>query len=414
MAEIVYDQEWMDIFECIGNLPRIKTVSLSFRVPVALPIQAFTTFIQQAKSLETLYLSGLQLSIPKTTTASAAGDNNHHICRVDELIHAFRDAQLLKNLQLCRHRTIRGDATAKVNREMDPLLLAVASLPNLKWFHIDRTDIFSDQHTLELVCRAPIQTLKIGTCERTVKLEQCLPRMTPSLEENGELKELIVHHILRDDALVAMADLIQHNTSLDKIALRIESDDFGAKLSDALRANTTLQSLDLNLLSRDRAGFRKNMAVIADALARNKQSALTTLKLNGAKGIRSSGLILEPFLKMLQLHNYTLQSLEINRNAVTLSADINFYLKLNRIGRRHLLRATQDDGEHYDYSDGVHGKAHTFYHHHRETTLNSDNGSQGHCLSFRNEFANVLIQNKDDLRVLFYFISRNPLILPVS
>mgnify|MGYP005848602023 CR=1 FL=1 len=392
MAEIVYDQEWMDIFDEISNLPKLKTISLSFRVPVPLPIQALTTFIKQAKSLETLNISGLQLSIPPPVDSESS---------IETLTKVFRNAQLLKTVQLCRHRTFRGDASAKATQEVDPLLRALTSLPNLKVFHIDRTDIFTDQTTLELVCSAPIRTLKIGVCDRDIRLGQYLPRMADSLETNNELKELMVHHILRGKDLAAMAELLEHNTSLKKVALRVESNDFGNVIANALRNNTTMESFDLTLLSRDRACFRKNMVVIAEALSENRQSALKSLRLDGAKGIRSSAMMMEPFLKMLQQYNYTLQQLEINRNNVTLSAEIQFYLKLNRLGRRYLLRVEGEGRQETSRGNAVQPR--------------QSNGSFVRSSpSFREEFANCLIQNKNDLRVLFYFLSRNPLILPLS
>lgn len=77
MSELVFDQEWMAILEAMGSLPLVHTISLSFRVSVPIPIQAFTTLMRltasSSSSLETLNLSGLQLStakIPSSSTTS--------------------------------------------------------------------------------------------------------------------------------------------------------------------------------------------------------------------------------------------------------------------------------------------------------------------------------------------------------
>ena len=406
MAELVFDQEWMQILEAIGSLPYIQQVSLSFRVPLQIPMEAFIEFIELASSLETLNLIGLQLSSNRfiqTASQYSSDSEDDEEEPVDALIRAFQHHLCLKNVHLCRYRPVKSISTntaaaaaaaaagSEATGVTDPLLRALCKTPRLQVFHVERTDIFSDPAVLQLVCGAPFPKIKIGTLERTVPLEHYLPRMGEYLADNSHLKELEVHHLLQDTALTAVAQMLRNNTSLLTVSLRIQSNEFGRILDIALGENCALRNLELNIVSRDRTVFRRQVGLLAQSLGANHQSALTTLTL-ASKSVRSSNMLTDPFLKMLREDNFMLQNLVINRNTVPLSPELLFYLKLNQLGRNHFLgRDETEDG-----------------------APRRERGLLGSPQDFRIEWVCMLIENKHDVRVLHYFLSRNPLILPTS
>ena len=183
MSELVFDQEWMAILEAMGSLPMVDTVSLSFRVPVPLPVQAFTALLKlSASSLETLILSGLQLSTSKVPTCSSSRRTSDESLEdpLEGLIHACQSHGSLTTIQVCRYRPVKTTVT-KDGSTADPLFRALLQLPRLRVLHIEKSDIFSDPMVLDMVCRSPIPTLKLGDLERSTRLEQYLPSMAASL-----------------------------------------------------------------------------------------------------------------------------------------------------------------------------------------------------------------------------------------
>ena len=437
----------------MGSLPYIHQISLSFRVPVPLPIQAFTRLIELATPLVTLNLSGLQLStkeIPTkrsssaTTTKEKHHDNNNNGTSSDQegpveaLIRAFQNHTNLKNIQLCRYRPVKSSSspsrtTISNHNESDardPLLQALCKVPQLNVFHLERTDIFTDATVLDLICRGPFPSLKIGTLERSIHLEHYLPFMGTSLAANTKLTELVVHHLLQDSALTALSQVLRHNPTIQKSALRIQSNEFGRISALTLQHNATLKSLELNVLGCDRSSFRKQTGLLAHALGANHRSALTTLKLD-CKSVRSSNMLTDPFLKVLRHDNFVLQNLVINRNTVPLNGDVLFYLKLNQLRRNHFLRRDVDEEENardgdnnnsghelgliaaahnYTSSSAISNEAAT-----TTTTTASNTAAAANTTStqdFRTEWIQMLVQNKQDVRVTHYFLSVNPLILP--
>lgn len=393
MAELVFDQEWMEIMEAIGSLPFINTVSLSFRIPVPLPMEAFTKLIEEAVSMETLNLVGLQLSEKQLSCKRRTAERESP---VEAMIEAFRESEDLQNIQLRRYRPVRSASTVD---QVDPLLFALSKLPHCKVFHTDHANLFADPSTRDLVFRSPFQTIKIGPQEKAVKLQHHFHHMAVPLSENLRLKELIIQEMMVDEALAALAELLQNNRTLEKVSLlRLQSRNFGNLLGAVLAENTTLQSLELNVVLRDRVLFRQNVKLLASSLggtSGNSNSALTTLKLN-AQGVRSSILLTNPFLEALTNDNFILQNLLINRNSIPLGKEIAFFLKLNQIGRNYFLRRPEQE---FSQTTGLVG---------------SSSSESRRELDFREEWVHMLIEQRKDVRVLHYFISLNPTILPQS
>lgn len=320
-------------------------------------------------------------------------------------MEASRQHQILKTVHVSRYRPFRSTAatTAMVIEDAakstaDPLFRALLQLPHLRLLHIEKTDIFSDPTLLGMICRTgPMPTLKLGDLDRKIRLERYLPSMAAHLVGNHKLQELVVHHTLKsekDGNLAGIAQLLRDNTSLCSVSLRINSNEFGTHLATALGGNTSLQSLTLDLMA-DRRVFRNNLKVMAAAWGHNHSTALKKLKLD-ARGILSPTILQDSFGKMLRDDNFVLEHLQINRGTMPLSLDVLFYLKLNQLGRNRFLRRQPRHGS----GDEVP----------QELGLIAKHNRNGH--DFRGEWVQMLIENKEDLRLLHYFISRNPLILP--
>ncbi|CAB9524411.1 Leucine rich repeat N-terminal domain [Seminavis robusta] len=403
MSELIFDQEWMAIMESMGSLPSIRTVSLSFRIRIPIPTQAFTKLIELATPMEQLNLVGLQLShtIIRTTTSSTTSEEGE-VSPVNELIRACQNAKTLTRIHLCRYRPVPLYSTAASGhvRLADPLLLALSNLPNCQLFHLERTNVFTNpQHNnnnpdlLDLICRSPFSKLKIGLQDRAIQLQQPIPKMAVAFQHNPRLKELIIQHTIDQPALEAISELLRTNQTLEKLSLlRIQCDNWSTVLQNhALEHNTTLQSLELSIiLSRaDRSLLKTNWSNLAMSLSHHN-SRLTTLHVDLAGARHGSGLATEPLLKMLREDNFVLQNIVINRNTVPLHPDILFYLKLNKIGRNKLLRQQAVASE-------------------TELVANSNKGS------LRDDWIQTLIKHKSNVRILHYFICRDPsIIIPLT
>jgi len=317
---------------------------------------------------------------------------------METLLHAFQRHTSLQTVHICRYRPIRRAATQQMSDEkwkenfiVDPLCRAIFRLPKVSTLYLEKTDIFSDPNLLHSICQGSYTTLKLGDQERGFVLDRYIPFMAASLESNQKLHEVRVHHPLEGKAVVAAAfHLLERNASLTTLFLRIQSNDFGAFLGAGLQQNTTLQTLELDLMV-DRRHVRKNLESMVLCWGKNHDTAVSKLKLD-ARGIRSAALLQDPFAKMLKEDNFVLRRLMINRDTMPLKQDLLFFLKLNQMERNYFLRRQPEMNEENDGS--------------------SSKSSRGKK-DIREKWIHLLIQNKSDVRVLHYFISRNPWVLPI-
>jgi hypothetical protein len=139
-------------------------------------------------------------------------------------------------------------------------------------------------------------------------------------------------------------------------------------ICDMLKVNKSLKRLDFSFTcGPSDIDIDPLLQAIASALKVN--TTLTELCLTCESSVSPSNKGKDAILDML-LHNYALKNFRSLEDDAELNAQTDFYLKLNRIGRGNLLQRAED-------------------------------GS-------KQQWVDMLIQQKDDLDCLFYFLSANP------
>jgi hypothetical protein len=133
-----------------------------------------------------------------------------------------------------------------------------------------------------------------------------------------------------------------------------------------LKVNRSLKKLDLSFTCAP-SDMDPLLQAIASALKVN--TTMTDLFLSCESSTPPSKKGKDAILDML-LHNYSLQHFRILEDDAELDAQKDFYLKLNSIGRGKLLQRAED--------------------------------------SSKQQWVDMLVQQKDDLDCLFYFLSANP------
>jgi hypothetical protein len=195
-------------------------------------------------------------------------------------------------------------------------------------------------------------------------------------------------HYLDEQAHAVFWNSVHHNTTLQDLELTINwrmnpyDSLFGIPIARALQNNRVLHRLSLvtriddNEAARD--NLKKSIVHLAEALPSNESLKQLQFRLSG--GLRGysneqvRSLLLDPFDTVIRDGvQFGLECLSLWYRGVghlELTDKIKYYLTLNRAGRRHLL---------------------------------SGNAT-------RHDWMDALIIHQDDLSVVFYLLSRNPLL----
>jgi hypothetical protein len=266
------------------------------------------------------------------------------------------------------------------------------TFPYLRKLHLERLHV--SEQSLHNIGHSPhLQDLSLQCLvdppQNTVLLS--LSRVLATTQSLGILKlKFVFHnlHCLEEHAHVVFWNAVQHSTTLHDLELTINwrmnpyDSLFGIPLAMALQNNRSLQRLSLvtriddNEAARD--NLKKSVVHIAAALPSNGTLKQLQFKLSGGLRGCSQGqvrsLLLRPFDTVLREgEQYGLECLSVWYRGVgqlELTEKVRFYLTLNRAGRRHLLSGN--------------------------ATLR--------------DWTDALIVHQSDLSVVFFLLSRNPLL----
>lgn len=269
----------------------------------------------------------------------------------------FQGAPKLEQVELC-HASLTGDfeVAAKSLKEH-------ASMKEMNFWMMKS---MPNAQQLEPLIKV------LATLERVVldwDPPECEFAHPPSWEELLDpnismLKSLVIGQVhLPDENIRRMSRALHDNHTLTELGLcgcRL-SDAAGMALGRMLQYNTTLSRL--HLAENPDLGDRGFVA-IATGLQYN--SKLRVLDLAENPGVTSRGY--QALLDTLRHSNATLECISTDMNRKE-EEELNFYLRLNRLGRKYILR--------------------------------NDRGSRATWVGF-------LAKNSDDLGSLWYYISANP------
>jgi hypothetical protein len=340
----------------IDNMSDMQEEDLEF------PLRALTTFVQKSRQLVSLHLD-VDAAITGTP------DDGR------EFLESLKQHPSLKHVEVGdfgnEHSTIMAS-------DFSPLMV-----PN-KWeeLTISHTgEQVTDQHVdIAILQSRVLRKLLIDTASNNNGrggFQPYLPRLFEALRTN---QSTISSLTILDDLHIAeeCAAMIRDNTTLSFIfvALGIQSRN-GALITAALLSNRSITSLRL-VMSAERNG---DGSAMVHNLRNNTALKRVHFHFQGLfDQERVNEVMLKPFADILE-DNYVLEEIQIDKchGVFDLSPKVQFFLELNRAGRKTLL----------------------------ESMINSSDASAARAL-----WTDKVIQYRTNLDVVFYFVSQNPSFLP--
>ena len=258
---------------------------------------------------------------------------------------------------------------------LSPLVEGLISLRNLQELHLEEMKVSGE--SLALICGSSsidkLSLRHVPACN--LKMEG----MAQALRSKQVLRDLQLRSSLDQKAAIAFFDMLEDNISLRRIGVDVAYwEEYSEPLSRVFLRNSPLESLELNIFGED-SQVEANAAAIASSLEDNAkmkrlcvtfQNRLVPENGNQESILETMNAAFVGSFSKIPPKNCVLEELSIGfaHQKVGFSDDIKFFLKLNRAGRRNFM-ASQ-------------------------------------CS--RRDWIEMLIRYRDDVDVIFYFLTMNP------
>jgi len=420
------DSNVSKVLESIVAIPRATHLKISYAsgtFPIHLLMEAMANHVEttgQKSAIESMFFLGVKLAYSETLKATKILNSNPDLslksvglefCMsesipkrlakirkppVDMLIEALSKLKSLESLSL-------GSIHKVTLRPMGPF-------PHLKELRLARLNVcetsirnISQSPCLEDLCLdsvySPSPHILLLTLGRALgEMNQSNNSTTGTSSRLRKLRITLLSvgclSSGEDGASYnAFWEMMQDNNTLEDLVFSIQgklnpedSAAFGVPIAQALEQNRTLQRFNLHARmdstmkqGQTSTNPETRLALIANALRSNEALRHFSFRLMGGlpagmSGIHRENILMDPFRNVVsQGEQYVLETLSIefgNKGPIPLTKDIQFYLDLNRAGRRQLLlgNPTQRD------------------------------------------WLDVVIANQSDVSIVFFFLSRNPLV----
>lgn len=302
------------LFQAVGRLPKLEELKIDAYAGMAtFPMEVLAQTIMGGRELKELELWDLKLTL--------------------ENVNEDGTSQSLENLNVALHNHPSLEKFTLYNCQLqessvctlDPLLSALATIPTLRQVYITAAAAVSSAADSVSFTRTALEDL----CR------------SPSLQELGLWKFNFLYSSQQDtaDPLALIAPAIAETNVLrmfefGKCHLSREGDE---ALAAMLEVNTSLEELDLHLDSSASIGGNSLCEIVATAKAlQSHNSTLKKMKLWGLLN-RSNQ---EALVRMI-CDNYSLETFRLLDADRDISAQIDFYIDLNRRGRQYFLASDQ-------------------------------------------------------------------------
>jgi len=253
---------------------------------------------------------------------------------------------------------------------MDSIIEALAYCPTLRSVNLQLTGVrdvapFSGTSLAKLLCSPYITSLYLS---RLGLQQEHYGVIALGILSSNNLKTMDLYgNSVENDHVIMLCKALEHNKSLESLVLPCPNNnelrvDTCEAISRALQKNTTLQTLNLPRSTLDDAG----LVHLVEGLSVN--NTLKKIEVGVKKDLGDEGM--DALTDMLE-SNYELERLVLSSAAKSVKDKVEYYMRLNEVGRGSLLR----DGK-----------------------------------ASREQWVEMLISVKDDLDCLFYFTSMNPAI----
>jgi hypothetical protein len=337
-------EQWRTMLGAVGNLSTLEELQIWCST---IPIDVFRSTISTATRLKKVYFFRVNL-------AGSQAD-------FDQFAATLKDHPSLRDFR------IGGFQTTTENISLDSVVEAMAEMPKLEVVSLQLTGFqatvpFSGQALSTLFYSPTITDLYLS---RLGLLKDHFAVIAAGILQSDTLRVLdLFGNTVFNEHVILIADALAKNTSLETLVLPCPTEDLSvescAAISRALQVNKTLIILNLPRSNLCDDGLLH----IAEGLTVN--TTLKKIEVGVSKQIGDKGTgALE---KMLE-KNYELERLVVSSAEKSVKDKVEYYMRLNEVGRGTLLR----DGK-----------------------------------ATREHWVEMLISVSNDLDCLFYFVTMNP------
>jgi hypothetical protein len=343
-------EQWRTMLECIGHLRALEELQIWCST---IPVDVFAHTIRAATRLQKVYFFRVALSGSQEDMSDLAD-----AIRVHPSLRVFRAS---------------GFHMSREEVTIDSVIQALAAVPTLETVslqcsgRVQNMTPFTADSLACLVCSPHISDLYLSRlCLSQAHLG--VIAMGVMCSNNLKLLDLFGNNILNDHIILFALALLK-NKSLQTLVLPCPADDLSvescAAIAKAIQVNSTLARLTLPRSCLSDEG----LTYIAQGLTVN--TTLKKIEVGVSKDLGDKGM--EALTSMLE-NNYELERLVVSNSEKSVKDKVEYYLRLNEVGRGALLR----DGK-----------------------------------ATREQWVEMLIACTEDLDCLFYFITMNPALCQV-
>ena len=344
VRELTNDQ-WLQMLEGVGHLVGLQQLQIWCST---IPVCTFANLLKRAKMLQAIFFFHVKLDGTKDDFSDFSDVIRHH-----QRLREFR----FGGIELIRE-AISFDCVVEALGEAEQMEVVTLQLMNG-----NRNNRFSGTALAKLISSTTIQCLYLT---RLGLGPEHYEAIIMAIETNKNIRVLdLFSNNIKNDQLIQIVQMLSSNNVLEMIVLPgLDDNEFNDKcsmaVSEMVKFNSTLMSLYMPCSKFTDFG----LVHLAESLSVN--TALKKVEIAVSNSIGEQGIA--ALTKMLD-KNYGLERLVVDSNEKSIKSKIEYYMRLNAVGRGPLINSGQAN---------------------------------------RVEWVNMLVSVRDDLDCLFYFISMNP------
>lgn len=344
VRELTNDQ-WLQMLEGVGYLVGLQQLQIWCST---IPVGTFANLLERASMLQVIFFFHVKLDGTQEEFSHFSEAIRHHL-----RLREFR----FGGIEMIRE-TILFDCVVEALGEAEQMQVVTLQLMNG-----NRNNRFSGTALGKLMSSTTIQCLyltRLGLGQEHYKA------IIIAIQTNKNIRVLdLFANNIKNDQLIQIVHMLSGNKVLEMIVLpglddNEFNDECSVAVSEMVKFNSSLISLYMPCSKFTDLG----LVHLAENLSIN--TTLKKVEIAVSNKIGQQGI--DALTKMLD-KNYELERLVVDSNEKSIKSKIEYYMRLNAVGRGPLINSGQAN---------------------------------------RVEWVNMLISVRDDLDCLFYFISMNP------
>jgi hypothetical protein len=344
VRELMNDQ-WLQMLEGVGHLVGLQQLQIWCST---LPVSTFANLLQRANMLQVVFFFHVKLDGTQDEFRDFSNSIRHH-----PRLREFR----FGGIEMIRE-TISFDCVVEALGEAEQMQVVTLQLMNG-----NRHNRFSGAALAKLMSSTTMQCLYLTRLGLGPEHYEAII-MAIQTNKNIRVLDLFANNI-KNDQLIQIVHMLSDNKVLEMIVLPgLDDNEFNDECSLAVSEMVKFNSSMISLYMPCSKFTDFGLVHLAESLSVNK--SLKKVEIAVSNKIGQQGI--EALTTMLD-KNYGLERLVVDSNEKSIKSKIEYYMRLNAVGRGPLINSGQAN---------------------------------------RVEWVNMLVSVRDDLDCLFYFISMNP------